>query len=281
MFDINVNSGEVAKMEREIQAQAEQIVRETAAALAAQTYGKAVEFAQDMLHSSRDLYLENLELKQVDEDTWVVRLHPEAMWVEEGMDRHEMIDDLLFGKNGKQPYLSKDGLSQYKIIPIKLNKAPSRSTMAAKQLQQVLKKEFAQRKIPYGKIEKGPDGQPLEGRLHKLDITHAPLKTGEGPGQGHGPVGAVKQGMSGIPFLKGVNVLQKQLRGPTGALLRGSKDVMVFRIVSSKQKGSGRWVHPGVQPKKIIDKTFDWANTEWNRTIKPQMLEELSGLTQS
>jgi hypothetical protein len=280
-MDINVNSGEIAKLERELQQEAELIVQQTAAALAAQTYGKAVEFAQENLHSSRDLYLENLELKQIDENTWVVRLHPEAMWIEEGMDRHEMIDNLLFGKNGKQPYLSKDGMSQYKIIPIKLNKAPSRSTQAAKQLQQVLKKEFAQRKIPYGKIERGPDGKPLEGRLHKLDVMDKPIKTAEGVGQGHGPIGAVKQGMTGIPFLKGVNVLQKQLRGPTGALLRGSRDIMVFRIVSTKQKGSGRWVHPGVEPKKIMDKTFDWATNEWNNNIKPQMIEELNSLSQS
>jgi len=280
-MDINVNSGEAAKLEREIQAQAELIMQQTAAAVAAQAYGKAVELAQGMLHSSRDMYLENLELKQVDEHTWVVRLHPEAMWIEEGMDRHEMIDSLLYGKNGKQPYVSKDGLSQYKIIPIKLNKAPTRSTMAARELQQVLKKEFAARKIPYGRIEKDANGQPIEGRLHKLDIMDNPLKTHEGVGQGHGPIGQVRQGMGGIPFLKGVNVIQKQLRGPTGAMLRGSKDVVVFRIVSSKQKGTGRWVHPGVEPKKIIDKTFDWANTEWNNIIKPQMLEELAALSQS
>jgi hypothetical protein len=281
MFDLNVSSGDIAKMERELQAEAEQIVRTTAAALAAQTYGKAVELASEKLHSSKDTYMENLELKQVDENTWVVTLHPEAMWIEEGMDRHEMIDNLLFGKNGRQPYLSKDGLSQYKVIPIKLNKAPTRSTQAAKQLQQVLKKEFADRKIPYGKIENGPDGKPLEGRLHKLDIMDRPLKTADGVGQGHGPIGQVKQGMGGIPFLKGVNVLQKQLRGPTGAL-RGQKDIMTFRIVSTKQKGSGRWVHPGVQAAKIIDKTFDWASNEWERTIKPQMVEELEALnTQS
>jgi hypothetical protein len=278
MFNIDITSHELHNLERAIQEHAEKILQETAAALAAQTYGHAVELAQDTLHSSRDTYLQSLELKQIDENTWSVMLHPEAMWIEEGMSRHEMIDDLLFGKNGRtQVTTAKDGMSQYKVIPFKVNKAPNASTAATRELQSILKKTFKEQNITYGKKEVDADGKPLTGTLHKLDILDKPLKTANGPGQGLGNIGDVKQGMSGIPWLKGVNVIQRQLRGGDGKI-RTSRDIMTFRIVSTKQRGTGRWVHPGIEGKKIIDKTFAWASNQWNQEMKPQMIEEIAKL---
>src|SRR6185369_6175367 len=111
-------------------------------------------------------------------------------------------------------------------------------THAAKDLTDTIKAEMRRRKIPYGNLEKGADGQPKTGLLHSFDIMKAPNKTGEGPGQGKGPVGKVRQGPTGIPFLQNIRVYQKSVTDKKTGKSSVSKSIMTFRTVSSKQKGT-------------------------------------------
>lgn len=274
MFIIDVKPEGFKDFERKVQEEGIAVLREAASQLATQTYAHIVEEVQDKLHSTREKYLEALKLDQVDENTWVVQLDHSANWIEDGMDRHEMVDQLLNG--GSPAYIAKDG-TKYKIIPFSLNKPPSQATAALRQLQAAVKAEFKKQNIPYGKVEREADGQPKIGKLHKLDIMDKPVKTAEGVGQGHGPIGAVRQGMSGTPFLKAINVFQRQLQGPAGQV-RIKREVMTFRIVSSKHKGSGRWIHPGIEGKKFFEEAYRWASGQWEKEIKPQVLAQLEGL---
>lgn len=271
MFKIDVKPQQFEDLDKEVQREGLAVLRQAASSLATQTYGHIVEEVQDKLHSTRQKYLEALTLDQIDDNTWVVRLDSSANWIEDGMDRHEMVDQLLNG--GSQAYIAKDG-SKYKIIPFSLNKPPSQVTSAMRQMQAAIKAEFKKQNIPYGKVERGEDGQPLVGNLHKLDILDKPVKTQQGPGQGHGPIGQVRQGLTGTPFLKAVNVFQRQLRGPAGQL-QVKRDVMTFRVVSSKHKGSGRWIHPGIDGKKFFEEAYRWASGQWEKEIKPQVLAQL------
>lgn len=236
--------------------------------LAKQTHAHIVEQVQKKLHSSREKYLDALSINEVDADTWLITLADKAMWIEEGIEpNHEMIDDLLKSPKAKT---AKDG-SKYMVVPFEHKKGPTSQTPAAKSLTDTIKAEFKNRNIPYGKLEHDAQGKPKTGLLHQFNINNLPLKTGNGVGQGHGPIGAVKQGMTGIPLLRGIRVYQKEVKTPEGKS-KIVKSIMTFRVVSSKQKGSGSWVHPGLEPKHFFEEAVEWALKEWEDKIKDKIL---------
>jgi hypothetical protein len=87
-------------------------------------------------------------------------------------------------------------------------------------------------------------------------------------------MGAVRQGPTGIPLLKGVSIYQRKVMDKHGKAVT-QKFAMTFRIVSSKMKGTGRWVHPGLEPRKFMDETFTWAVKEWETKMQPEILQQL------
>ena len=235
--------------------------------LSAQTHSHIVEQVQAKLHSTREKYLEALSFKQIDDDSWIINLDSKALWIEEGIEaNHEMIDDLLKSPKAKT---GKDG-SRYAVIPFEHKKNPTASTSSQKSLTDTIKGEFKKRKIPYGKLELDGAGNPKKGLLHSFDIKNAPLKTAHSPGQGKGPIGKPMQGPTGIPFLQGVRVYQKEVEGPDGKM-KVQKSIVTFRIVSSKHKGTGRWTHPGLEAKKFLDDAYDWAVEQWEQKIKKDL----------
>jgi hypothetical protein len=236
--------------------------------LAAMSYSKVVELAQAQLHTTRQEYLNNLSYEQAGPTLWTVTLKSKAMWIEEGMPRHEMIDDLL--KNAK---VSKKG-TLYKVIPFPI-KGASQTAAAAMPIRMAAMGALRRAKINMRDIEREVDGRPKIGTLHKLDVMGSPIKTAEGIYQGHGPVGNVRQGATGIPFLQNMRVMQRMIGGANGNIQRTA---MTFRVVSSLHKGSGRWMHPGVKAKKLMDQAFAWAENEWESAIKPEILSALSDL---
>lgn len=220
------------------------------------THARIVERVNAKLKTTRQRYLEALSFTQIDDATWLINLDSKALWIENGKPAGEMIDDLLKSPKAKR---GKDG-SKYLAIPFQHNKGPTQQTPAQTSLTETIKAELQNRQIPYGTIEKDAQGAPKTGLLHSFDINSAPIKTANGPGQGHGPIGKVKQGMTGIPFLKGVRVYQN--KDNEGKIQR---QIMTFRIVSSKHKGTGRWVHPGIDAKLFLDEAADWAQKEFGK----------------
>ncbi len=237
--------------------------------LTAQTHAHIVEQVQSRLHSTREKYLDALEPpNQLSEDVWIISLNEKAMWIEEGIEPNkEMIDDMLKSPKAKT---AKDG-SKYMVIPFEHNKKPSAQTPAQKSLTDTIRGELKNRNIPYGKIEKDAAGNAKKGLLHKFDINNAPLKTSNLPGQGKGPVGQVMQGPTGIPLLKGIRVYQREIKDPHTGKTKVQKAIMTFRVVSSKMKGTGRWVHPGLEPKRFLDEAADWALRQWEEKIKEKI----------
>lgn len=252
---------------KEIKDKVDQAAKDALADLAAQTHAHIVENVQAKLHSTREKYLDALSIQQVSDDTWLINLDAKANWIEEGLEKHEMIADLLKSPKAKT---SKSG-GKYMVIPFEHKTKPSASTPAQKSLTDTIKEEFKRRKIPYGKLEVDAAGNPKKGVLHSFDINHAPLKTAHGVGQGHGPIGATKQGMSGIPFLRGIRVSQKEVKDPVSGKSKVVKSIATFRVVSSKHIGTGRWVHPGTPQRKFLDEALDWAEKQWDEKIKPQL----------
>ena len=251
---------------------AQRAARDTAAA----THAHIIEQANSRLHSRLQPYLSGLSFSQEDEDTWVIVLDKSVRWIDDGMEPHSMVEDLLTPKTGKgKVNTSKDG-HRWRVIPFAHGpgKGPTTTTPAQQSLISTIKKEMSRREIPWSKIEKDEQGQAKLGMLHSFDISSGPLKTHNGPGQGWGPVGQAKQGPTGIPFLHGVRVYQHKIKNDTGGE-RVKRSVTTFRIVSSKHAGSKRWFHPGLAPEHIFEEAAEWAQREWSEKALPQLLDAL------
>lgn len=254
MITLNLALGPLTDLNNTLKPKIDAALKNAAQSLAMQAHAHLLEQVQEKLHSTRERYVDAVNFQQVNNDVWVISLDQSAMWLEEGMDEREMIAGLLKSPKAK---MAKDG-SKYLSVPFQHNKGPTQQTSAAQDLTATVRQELQKRQIPYGKIERDESGKAKLGLLHKFDIMKDPVKSHEGAGQGHGPVGSVRQGMTGIPFLQSVRVYQRQMAG--GAIKKG---IMTFRTVSSKHKGTGRWVHPGIEPRKFFDETADWALSVW------------------
>jgi hypothetical protein len=269
MISLNVDLTAILDLQRELEPKVQKAFLEAAQGLALQSHAHILEEAQSKLHSTRDKYVSALNFKQVSKDVWVISLDASAMWIEEGKPEGSMLDDLLASPKAKT---AKDG-SKFIVVPFQHNKGPSRQTQAQNDLTATIKQELRNRKIPYGKLETDETGQPKLGKLHTFDIW-APVKTAEGPGQGKGPIGPVKQGPTGIPFLNRVNVYQREIKNAAGkSSVR--KDIMTFRVASSKHRAENRWFHPGTPARNLFESTADWAIKEWETKIVPDLLRRL------
>lgn len=273
MIFFNLDLGPIISMVKGFDGSVKRAMEEAARDLTVQTHAHIVEEVQAKLHSTREKYLDALSFKQVDADTWVIELGKDAMFIEEGLKPNtDMLDGLLKSAKAKT---AKDG-SRYIVVPFEHKKGASAQTPAQTTLTDTIKSEMKKRKIPYGKLENGPDGKPKTGLLHSFDIMKNPVKTAPGAGSGHGPIGQVKQGATGIPHLQGVRVYQTKVKGADGREST-KKSIVTFRIASSKMKGSGRWVHPGLEAKKFLDEAAEWALKEFETRIKDQILVSVIG----
>lgn len=245
------------------------------AKLARATREHIVELAQGKLHTTREKFVKHLTVFPLDQgnNVWVVNLDKKFRWIDDGMEEHEMIDDLLKSNKAKT---SKDG-SRYLTVPFDHSpgKGKTGTTPAGKTLIDTIRKELKTRGIPFGKLEMDGSGKPRLGTLHNINITKEPAKTMNGPGQGKGPVGAVRQGPTGIPFLQGIRISQKSVKDSETGKESVKRSIMTFRTVSSKMKGTGRWVHPGLEPKHLMEEGAAWAAQQWERIIGPEMVKAI------
>jgi hypothetical protein len=276
MFKIEVDVSQITQMANKMESEVLPAIQAGVTQLSAQTHAHIVENVNASLHSSRQKYIDALKYQQVDQNTYLIVLEREAWWIEDGIQPGtEMVDYLLrqANPNSKPAKTASDG-SRYRIIPFQHNKGPTSQTKSQQELKEVIRDELKKRNIPYGKLELGPDGTPKIGKLHSFHIKDRPIKTGSGVGQGWGEIGKPKVGATGIPFLQGVSIYQTKVKDKKGNE-SVQKQIMTFRVVSSKHKGTGRWVHPGFEAKKFLPEAYEWALKEWRDKILPQILETL------
>lgn len=270
MFNINLDISELAKL-LEIDTVAEEEVKQAGKQLTDMAQAHAIELANKKLKTRRQMFIDGLESIQVNDDTWVLSLDAKVRWVDDGMDEHSMLDDLLSSPKAKS---TKDG-GKYIVVPFQHNKGPTQMTAAQADLLSTVKREMAKFKVPYGKIETDASGKPKTGLLHEFDITKSPVKRFHGPGQGHGPIGQVKQGPTGIPFLQGLKVYQKKIENKDGSQSI-KRFIMTFRVASSKHRDQpNRWHHPGLEKVGIIDETAEWAKKTWEEQIAPKLITSI------
>lgn len=242
-----VNAEAIAEVFGEIKAEVQEAVNQGVKQVASMTHAKTQELASAKLQSTRQTYLDNLKFEEVENGIWVVSLDKPALWIEEGRKAGDMTRDLL-RNNAKT---AKDG-SKYKVIPFDHGKAPSQTPASALMFVNQVKAELESREIPYKKIEYNSDGSPRLGRLHTIKDINS--------------VKPSKRASYGA--LDSLTIYQRKL--PSGMVRR---DIMTFRVVSSKHRGS-KWIHPGFEPKKFMDEALEWAEKIFNDEIMPSILEK-------
>lgn len=255
-------------------------LKKAAQQLTQQTREHIVEQANKKLKTRRQMYVDGLSAYQQNEHTWIISLDASVRWIDDGMPAHNMLDALLKSPKAKT---TKDGTGKYIVIPFNHKKGPTQMTPAQANLNQTIQKELGNinklRKahgaepIPYGNIETYDNGAPKLGVLHKFDINEKPLKTHNGVGQGWGPIGDVKQGPTGIPFLQGVQIHQRMTTDKMGNS-HVTREIMTFRIASSKHRGqSGRWDNPGTAAVPLMAEGADWAREHWQNVVAPKLFD--------
>lgn len=210
-----------------------------------QVYGFVVEEAESSLKSRRNIYLQNLGMMNESDNLWVVYLKKPAAWIENGMEPHNMIENLVKGPKAKT---AKDG-SRYNVIPFQYNKKPQESSRAHLQIQNLVKQELKKMGLDKPIMR---NGQPAVGRVATLQNTLT------GPGM---PVSR-----HGRPLLQGLTIYQRVVQTASGKQ-KVVRDIMTFRVASTKQIGTGLWDHPGLKGAKIFDKVAKKVDEAWSKMI--------------
>lgn len=238
-----VDAEDIASQFGDFKLEVEQDIVKAVGGLAAMTHGLTIEKAQQELHSTRDRYVNALSFEEVAEGVWVVSLDEPALFIEEGLPANfDMKPGLL-----KDSKVSSKGV-QYRVIPFDHSTPPSQNTIKKQTLVNQIKKGLKDKGVGFKSIEKDANGSPRVGRLHK-DINLG------------GPV----MGRGNTPVMNGINVYQTKTA--TGGIRR---DVMTFRTVTSAQ--TDKWIHPGLDAKKFMDKALEEAMAIWENEILPQVL---------
>ena len=271
MFVIGVDFSEIEKLGKNIEKVTEQAAKMAVTQLTTAVHAHIIEEANSRLVSRREQFIKAVSIQQEGPDTFIISLDPKANWIEDGLEPHEMIEYLL-GKGAKR---AQDG-SRYRTIPFPHGpgKGPTNSTPAQQSLTNTIKAAMKQLKIPFSKIEKQEE-QPKVGLLHSFDVMTKPQKTHNWPGQGSGPIGAVRQGPTGIPFLQGVRVYQTAVKGEDGKV-GYKKGIFTFRTVSSHHQGTGRWFHPGIPPADIFEEAHKWGKDHLEKEIMPKIVNYIN-----
>lgn len=282
----------VSEALRELQ-EFQQAVVQAGEDLADQTHLHIKQQVAEKLNTRREMYEAALSKPtQIRPGHWDITLDRSAIWIEEGMEPHSMVDDLL--RTGART--AKDG-SRYKVIPFDQGKGGDTVGAARRELNLAVRAELKKRNIPYTGIERDAGGKPKEGMLHKFDILDAPLRPAgtEGKhGWGKGAVGQVMQGPNefggsggGTPLLAGVRIYQTALfkKDDAGNLVpdldkkgqqRAKRGIVTFRVVSSKHKGT-KWNYPGIEGGHFFEDAERWVSHEWENTILPELLKRFGG----
>lgn len=247
---IKLDTTSLANTLKEYAAEVEQDINKGVARLAAQTKAHVLMDAGAELSSpTYKTFSSSVGIDDIAPGIWVVSIDEKGLWVEEGIEPNtDMKPGLL--KNATKT--SKSGF-KFRSIPFAKDKSKASSTGYEFQLREQVKSALKKEGIPFKKIEKGPNGKPLEGLIHKKNFG------GELPGKGNTPV------------LQGVSIYQTVTK--TGNVRR---DILTFRTVSGGPKSAGKWFHPGYEAKKFLDKAQAWAEKEWEQTFIPEILAKWS-----
>jgi len=215
----------------------------TVAKLSELTYNRAVEMTRDRLHSTRQQYIDALQLAQEGDGVFVVYLEEEGEKWEEGFPPFPMLPKLAQGPKSK---VAKDG-HRYTVVPLRQNAAE----------EQMLPKTS------------GPGGAPdmvaaikniVDERKFKQVRAEQSEKTGK--------FTTVERYTGTIhPALKGLTRV-REYKGAEQEGRPASSAYFIFRVASEKQDPNTHWRHPGFQGANIFPDLERWAEEQLGQILK-------------
>lgn len=225
--------------------------------LAGAAHSMIAKKANSKLKSTRQTYIDNLDIKKVsssgDNVIHAVVLYAGAKWLEDGQTPHNMIEYLVNGKSGKT---AKDG-SRYAVIPFQHNKSANLRSAAQNKITDYVNKELKARGLDKVITR---DGKPLLGRAATVDLISR---------------GSPQSEKTFRPLLQGLTIYQSEMKGRDGKVLtnkngqaRIRRDVMTFRVASTKQQGAGLWDSPGRDGLKAFEEVSKELDPIWEQMIR-------------
>lgn len=250
-----IDTQTIAAQFKEFALEVEQDIQKAAADLAILTQEKVRDLASFELKTSAKEFIDNVGVDEVAPGVWIVYINEEVLWQEDdGVPANTDMKEKLLAGGGKgkgKIHISKDG-HKYRSIPFDHGaNTAAKASPKAKELVSQIKSFLRTQKVPFKQIEKLADGKTARlGKLHQFDIPSDPPTS-----------------RASTSALKGLTIYQTKTEG--GGVRR---DIMTFRTVSNGPASEGKWIHPGYQPKKFLDKAAEWAEKEWEDKILPEII---------
>lgn len=205
--------------------------------LEALTYNKAVEMTNQRLHTTRQQYIDALNLDDQGDGVYVVYLDDSAHHLDDGYPPFPMLPKLATGPKSKT---SKDG-HRYTIIPIRqMTQVPGHVSSKRRNLADQLKAVVQQRE--FKKIKTTVD--KTTGRVRTVERLVGPAPH---------------------PHLKGLTRIREY--DEEGGKVKSSA-YLTFRVASTKQDAGTKWRHPGFKGASIFPDLERWADTEMDRIVE-------------
>lgn len=250
-FDIDAES--IVSSLKEFQNEIKEDLQKGIETLATETYAEVQRMANQELKTLKEPFMNSLDFQEVSPGVWVISVDQSGLWIEEGIEPDtDMKPGLL--KGGAKT--SKEG-NKYRAIPFKYgSQSSSQSTPQSQEILGYLKQNLRKQGVPFKKIEKDSSGSPKLGKLHEFNFGNVGGRWGA-PGRGN------TQRFAGLSIY--------QHKTPSGKVRR---DVLVFRTVTSGPKSSGKWIHPGREGSKFLDKALIYCSDTWEQKILPEILKK-------
>lgn len=242
-----INADEILSQLKDFKEEVKKNMEEAVANLMTLTKARIVEQTSQLSSATAKTYLDALgEPEMVAPGVWIITLDPKAFWIEEGIEANkDMKPGILKGKSSVR-------------VPFRYDKPGSQNSPLTNALVMEINQKLRKDKLSVSKIEKDASGSPKIGKLHEFDLS--------GPGK---HVSWLKRNEKETHALTRINVYQNKDEKAKGGVRR---DVMVFRTVSSGPASANKWIHPGYEAKKFMDKAMDKAIRDWEDQILPEIL---------
>ncbi|HUM43273.1 MAG TPA: hypothetical protein PKI14_10020 [Fervidobacterium sp.] len=217
--------------------------------VAMQAHGLIVEKATQKMRSTRQMYLDALGIEHVGgnggQDIWSITLKKSAAFLEDGKEAHNALQYFL---NSPKAKTAKDG-GKYLVIPFKHNKGPTQNSAAQQRVTNFVNRELKAKGLD--KIQTDSNGKAIIGKVATVKI--------DNPKQ---PTNRFNQ-----PILKGLTIYQREVKTKSGKT-QIKRDVMTFRVASSKQEGQSLWDLPPRQGLHAFDETAKEIDLIWDKIVQ-------------
>lgn len=247
-------------------------VRSAMERLSISTHAFVVSHAQENLKGwTRDHFFgengANVRWTEIADGFWVVEIDPSVAWIEEGRDPTFMGEWLLKESfnNGGKVHRAKDG-SKYRVIPFTHSRG---NKVFNDNFVSDVKQAAKASGFKLNTIDRDQEGNAKIGILGKLQFGPSVTQKTDANSQffskERSPSVAAELGLQpykGKHYLADAVVTQRKV----GKSVK--KEVVTFRVISSKHEAENRWFYPQVPALNSIPAAYEYANKEWDKIMR-------------